>query len=241
MVTIFCPGGDQGQRISIFVTGKSGTGKSTLIYGLLGLSEEEMKNKQTEVKDEASRLVTTNKFEANGVPVTLLMWRSPEHEQLSLDDYTMAQIESADFVLITMKMDDTRRRPGDTIVIRKLTRNFKDNFWEKTVFALTYANRVDFVDKSGMLKRTKKHLDKRKQQWTNGIHDILMEESVTKTVIDNIPIVPAGYYKEPKLYNEPWVDTLVSEILSRVTEEARPAVRKAMNSMQPRNNNMNMM
>ena len=76
------------------------------------------------------------------------------------------------------------------------------------MIALTYANRVDFIDSDGKLKKTKEHLQKRIQQWTSGVHEILEEEKIPQATIKNIPAVLTGYYKNPMLYNERWMEVL---------------------------------
>ena len=212
------------QRISIFVIGKSGSGKSTLIDALFGLSEEEM---QTRRQVSTSPTISTEERSINGVDVTVYKWGSPENQRTELDNDLVSKIHQVNFVLFSVRMDDTRLRPGDKSITRKLGKIFGNNIWEKTVIALTYANRVDFIDSDGMLKKTKEHLQKIIQEWTSGLHEILEEEKIPHATIKNIPVVPTGYYKNPVLYNELWMEVLVRKCLSRVTT-SKPLVRKAL-------------
>ena len=210
------------------MTGKSSAGKSTLIYGLLGLNEEEI-NKKQEI---SSATLSEQKITSHGVSVTVLEWRSLEHDQSDLDGNVIYQIKNVDFVLFTIRMDDPRYRPGHKTSMRKLGHHFGADIWKKTIIALTFANRVDFVDRDGKLMRTKEYLDKKLEHWTKGIHEILDEEFIPVDMINELPIIPTGYYKYPLLYEESWVDSLIGNILSRVAKEAKPIVKQAFNASQ---------
>ena len=215
------------EGIHLFVIGKSATGKSTLTHGLLGLSDEEI-DKRGKALSPAG--ISVEEKDARGVKAKVFIWGSPELEQPELEDSIITQIREVDFVLLTLRMDDTRMRPGDKTILRKLGRIFGTQMWLKTVVALTYANRVDYIDReSGQEKKSKSYLEARKAEWTNGIRTILVQEKIPHDLMCSIPILHAGYYKKPELYDESWRDVLISGIMSRVTKDARKIVKKALN------------
>ena len=214
------------ERISLFVIGKSATGKSTLAHGLLGLSSEEI-DKRGQAFSSAG--VSVEEIDARGVTAKMFTWKSPELKQPELEDSIITQIRKVDFVLLTLRMDDTRIRPEDKTILRKLGHIFGTQMWEKTVVTLTYANRVDYIDRESIEeKKSKSHLEKRKAEWMKATHTILVQEKIPHDLMCSIPILPAGYYKKPELYDESWRDVLISGIMSRVTKNARKTVKKAL-------------
>ena len=215
------------EGIHLFVIGKSATGKSTLTHGLLGLSDEEI-DKSGQALSPAG--ISVEEKYARGVKAKVFTWVSPELEQPELEDSIITQICEVDCVLLTLRMDDTRMRPGDKTIFRKLGRIFGTQMWEKTVVILTYANRVDYIDReSGQEKKSKSYLEARKAEWINATQAILVQEKIPHDLMCSIPILPAGYYKKPELYDESWRDVLISGIISRVTKDARKIVKKALN------------
>ena len=210
-------------NLRVFVMGKSGTGKSTLIYGLLGLDVENLIGELISTKG-----ISVEQIDNRGTPVTLLKWESPNLKQPKLEDSIIAQIHDVDLALLTVRMDDTRLRPGDKTILRKLGKIFGTRIWHKTVIALTYANRVDFIDEDNILKQTKQNLEAKKKEWIDGIHEVLKDENIPWNIICSIPILPAGYYTKPELYNEPWKDIMTNNMLSRVADKMQPAAKKAL-------------
>ena len=88
---------------------------------------------------------------------------------------------------------------------------------------LTFANWVDYLE-GDIQKKSKSHLEKRKVEWINATHTLLVQEKIPRDLMRSIPILPAGYYKKPELYDESWRDVLISGIVSRVQKIIKNAL-----------------
>lgn len=203
------------RELTIFVTGKLGSGKTSLIYGFLGEGGEVVKEKRrtsavTLLKDTIIR---------NGVNVTLLERKSLEHDESEVDKDEVSLIQNVDLVLYSLRMDETRCRPGHKIGLIKLGSRFGSNIWNKTIIALTFANRVDFVDQEGKTESDKALLEDKKKHWTQCVHEVLIEEKIPETIMESIPMVPVGYYNKHILFDESWIDALYTSMLSRLTDD----------------------
>ena len=198
----------------MFTTGMAGSGKSTLMYGLLNIDEEEINKK---IWSPAVTLMADN-ITRNSVYVSMYEWRSLEHDESEVGKETVLQIQSTDLVLYTIRMDDVRCRPAHRTGLRKLGRHFGLDIWKKSVIALTFANRVGALNKHGRLESNEELLNEKKENWIGCIHEVLLEESLPRDVVDEIPIVPAGYYKRPTMFDKSWVNTLIGRMYSRMTD-----------------------
>lgn len=202
------------KKFTMFVTGKAGSGKTSLIYGLLGISEEEMNRK----RQNSAVMLQTENITRNGIHVIISERRSLEHNEKEVAEEEVSKIQNMDLVLYTLRMDDARCRPGHKTGLRKLGEQFGTDLWNKTVIALTFANRVDYVDEEGKTESSQELLDEKKAHWTRCVYEVLAEEKIPETIMKAIPMVPVGYYKKPMLFDESWVDVLYSSMLSRLTD-----------------------
>ena len=216
--------GDKGTKsqrteLGVLIIGKPTTGKSTLISGLLGRDV-----KRSSVADVP--FLTTSTVQVGEVTVQILFWNSPGVYNSDLDDEKKVcrvknLLESIDLVIYTMKMDDTRIRPEDVEIMRKLTQTFGATVWEKALFVLTFANRVSYLNNRQQMRRSKDHHNRQLGQWKEHVHTILCDLGLPKDLIRYIPFIPAGHSAEPRLFRgeKPWRDYLMESISARIGED----------------------
>lgn len=214
-----------GMELSILVTGRPGTGKSTLMSGLLGMEVNRRYQEDLEVSSISSFTV-----QVDGVLVRTLFWNSPGVYDGALNEDKVKKLrnllDSIDLVIYSMRMDETRMRPEDIEVIQKLTQTFGVSLWRKGMFVLTFANRVNYLDHRQTMRRSKEHSAKRAGQWEERIREVLIKEGVSDGLLRGMPYVPAGHPAEPWLFagEEPWRSHLMKSISTRVSGDATTTV-----------------
>ena len=187
------------REVRILVTGKTGTGKSALINGIMGTNVSE----EGDSLDPTTMQVERYKRKVRGIP--MIVFDSPglqdgtENEKEYLLDMER-QCKEVDLVLYTMRMSDKRLHTDDTEAMRKLTHAFGEKFWENAMFVMTFANEVRDPEAPDDEEQNRIHFNKKLTQWKEKIPDTLEKElNISKEVAERIHIVPAGYYKQPHL------------------------------------------
>ena len=209
-----------GKALSILMVGRAGTGKSTLINGFIG--REKKRPSEGESSFNVESLVI------NGVPLTLMFWNSPKQQDAASSEIEQ-RIQEVDLVMYTIRMDDTRIRPQDRATLQMLSELFAHTLWSKTIFLLTFANKVEFLDQNQVPQRTKGYLTKKSQMWVRFIHECLSQGGLTEAELRDIPIVSVGHFSELKMFKndeEDWTVLFMDSMFKRLGEDIWPSLLK---------------
>ena len=183
--------------IHILITGKTGTGKSALINGLIGKNVskegETLKPETTEV-EYFQRIV-------NGVPIKVFdspgLQDGTDNEKEYIQDMSK-KCSEVDLILYTLRMDVARMLDDDVQAMKKLTVAFGEKFWTRAVFVLTFANKVLVPAAPGEhdFKKNFEYFEKKLQQWKERFLKVLSDDlGVSSDITSKVPVIPAGYHK----------------------------------------------
>lgn len=219
-------------EVSIFITGKTGAGKSTLVNGLVG---DEVA-KEGETLDPETAEVTSYNKEVNGVKVNV--WDSPglqdgtSNEAQYLEDMEK-KCMGMHLCVYCVSLLETRFTDGcdDIVAMQKLTRVFGKGLWENAFFVLTYANLIEDTDSEFLDAEDgqKPELFQSKiQLWKESISEALIKDvGVDEAVAKRIDVVPAGYSNQPGLLDrDHWLSPVWFTALYAMKPAAQPAMMK---------------
>ncbi len=188
--------------IDILVMGKTGSGKSTLVSGILGFK----------VQDNIASEGQVSKHEMRRENITVRVWDSPglQDGTGNQEDY-LRQIEQQcsyrDLTIYCIKISDTRfvhtAENPDVVAMKKLTHTFGKGFWSSCIIALTYANTLTAMDLDWdtlPVKEQVRRFQKKINEWKEQVQDILVEDiGISKDMVKTIVIAPVGHYRKPHL------------------------------------------
>ncbi len=184
--------------INILVTGKTGSGKSTLVSGILGFKVENKTKGQL------------SKYEVAREGITVTVWDSPGLQDGSANqgEY-LRQMEKQcsyrDLTIYCIKISDTRfvhsEENPDIVAMKKLTHAFGKGFWSNCIIALTYANTLTAMDWDTLsAAEQKRRFEHKIHQWKEQVQDILVEDiGLSREAVKTVSITPVGHYRKPHL------------------------------------------
>lgn len=225
------------KEVSIFITGKTGVGKSTLVNGLVG---DEVTKEGHGLDPETAEVTCYEKVfgkKDEGVKVTV--WDSPGlQDGTSREAEYLADMKSKcsgmDICIFCVSMMETRLDDpdcADIIAMKKLTGVFGKTMWENALIVLTFANLAEDIDTEIMVAEDaqKPELFKSKVQlWKETLATTLINVvGIDKKLVDEVEVVPAGYSTEPALLDrDHWLSPVWFAALYAMNPRAQPAMMK---------------
>ncbi len=204
------------KSISILITGKTGTGKSTLLNGLLG--KEVAKEGYDPNKIGTTEVISYNEVIRN---INVKIWDSPGlQDDTNNETYLQKmkeQCSKRDLSLYCISAEGVRFLPGnnnpDVVAMKKLTRAFGHQFWTNTIIVLTFSNNLIHKQDVRKLKTEKERIEaiqKKLRDLEQQIKKILTEDvKLDRPFVDTIPFIAAGHYSEPHLPGQKyWLSNL---------------------------------
>ena len=158
-----------------------------------------------------------------------------EDKRINRDEYLESLKESCSdvhLIIYCINMTETRFLPGnpDVRAIIALSKLFGESCWNKTVFALTYANVAAMEafapedDEDDTYEAKKRAFEEGISEWKNIIHSVLTKEAKVKEKFEP-RAVPAGHYKKPELPDRLcWLSSMFFECGEVMPDEVQEAL-----------------
>ena len=193
---------DKINSLSIMVTGRTGSGKTSLINGLVG---EKVGIEGKKLTPETRNVMTVQK-ELNKVLVTI--WVTPglqdgtSHEKEYLHDMK-TKCKGADLNIYCISITNMKFDESDLRAIQLFTSTFGVSFWNRTVFVLTFANQAilnycpEGVDVGTWI-------NSKVEEWKKVFLVELTKHGVPEVVKRRMVFIPAGYHSPTKYARNPW-------------------------------------
>ena len=148
---------DKSTKLEIFVVGKLGSGKSTLINSLLNKEVTEVGPSLAAVTKRIDSYEAILKTELTVSDIEVTLWDSPGlqepevNKEEVLQDIATRCGKNVDLVVFCVQMTQPRFDAAEVECINDLTKTLGVEFWDKTLFALTFANdlKVNELEISG--------------------------------------------------------------------------------------------
>ncbi len=229
-----------GKSIDVLICGKTGSGKSTLVNGMMGVNvmdpDKEAENEGYGLSPCTSKVTS---YKATKDKIDITVWDTPglmdgtENENSYLQDI-QTTCPSLHLKLFCIDCSQTRFVRGgnnvDFIVMKMFTDAFGPNFWSNTVIVLTMANNVTAfkpkwksLSSDEMRNKYKQHME----DFSNLVQTILKDDlELPEELVSKIKIVPAGYYSEKHLLDRDyWLSNFFFECLDALpSPEAKGAL-----------------
>ena len=193
---------EESNCLTITVTGRTGTGKTSLMNGLLGKEV----GKEGSTLSRGTTYVESFQAEIQGVRVTI--WDTPglQDGECKDEEYLKEMIDSgcvdANLKVYCLSMANTRFDESEMKALNEFTTKVGVKFWDRCMFVLTFVN--GYVSLCPLKIDQKEWLDGRIDQWRNRIKSELLKVGVEQGVVEQISIVPAGYHKPLQITPNPW-------------------------------------
>ncbi len=226
---------DNCRDIHIIMTGITGSGKSVLANALLGNTSD---TPDMDMFKEGSSLhpctqEVVGKKSRRNHKIKLTVWDSPglkdgtskKHQKAYLEEVaSVMRVHDYDLSVHCIKAD-TRFVDGEdngpVQVMKILTKKYGNEFWKKTVIVLTFANTIETykpewkkLGEEERITNFHKHILEYDHQIRKNLEKCA---KVKKEIVNQIQIIPAGHYSEPKLFDRSyWLSALWFQCLDTI-------------------------
>ena len=217
-------------EVRVMVIGKTGTGKSTLLNGVLGaqLFEEgedfEPQTLQLECKKVTKAGVDIVAFDTPGLQDGL----GNEKQYLA---QMKAECTNIHLILYCVSMLETRSDlEKRNSAIKLITQALEANIWKNAVLILTFANVFEkrLVTKhDNNQEEIKISFKKKVNEWKGCIRNALYQSGVPYEIYSKISLIPVSTGNEPHLITQRyWLSNFWSKSLLATKKEAQVAIMK---------------
>ena len=198
--------GESCRPLTILITGKTGSGKSAIVNGLVGT----MVSEEGEMLTSSTPDVTMYGLCKGGVQFRVVDTPGLQ-DRAKADKKTLSKIKEQishtcqsviDLVIYCIDMTHIRIDNSDESAIRHLTECFDESIWKNAVFVLTFANNA--VPPLSYEGTETVWFEKRISEFEQELHDVLTTAKVSEKISKTVPVVPAGYWKPTARLPDPW-------------------------------------
>ena len=208
------------EPLVVFVIGKTGVGKSTLINSLLGntidrkaevthniysTDHDTMEEHRGKICDKVPAIF----YDTRGLGD---LNKNEKELMKKLKENTMT-CSNRFLIFICQRFTDKVDKEFETFV-KLLIKNFGDNYsiWHNIILVLTIANKYESDSDDEEDSDESDKMTKRMQDWSKEFERILKRNGIPEAIIHDIPVCAAGKKKEPKLLITPnWMETLLQK------------------------------
>ena len=224
------------KRMSIFVSGKTGGGKSALVNALVG------ENVAVEGAEPDPMTVEVKCYERNIQGIALRVWDSPglqdgtRNEERYIKDMRAKNCADADLFLFCINIADTIKFTVDSSEVKalaKLTEAFGRSLWNHAVIALTFANRVWQKNAEMKVAKRRNNTERLKElfiskicEWDKCLRGMLENNiGLESSQVAKLTIIPTGFRTDPSLPDRAhWLSTFWFSVLHSTHARAQPAL-----------------
>ena len=215
------------QEMRVIVSGKTGSGKSSLLNGFVGLSVFP----EGEDLEPTTLEVTKQELTKSGVKIVVFdcpgLQDGTDNEDKYLQDLQQKTEGRFDLMLYCVCMNEVR---DDLLIhdsaLRKLTEKMGKDIWKNAFVALTmgnlYQRRLKTKYPDITEEEMKTRFNAKVDEWKDKIQQALRDVGVDEQIVLNMPVHPAGYPRIPSLPGrEYWLSSLWARMLIVVKPEVQ--------------------
>ena len=204
--------------LTVLITGKSGSGKSSLIHSLV--ERKVAKKSETQL----TQLPTHEIQGYNGIHshVNFVAIHSSELQDADQDDETAIGAHkqelvricpAVDLAIYCIDMTAVRIDSADKAAFQHLTDCFSPAIWKKGIITLTFAN--ELKPPRSFKGNYEEYFDHRLSQFKNVIQKMLLDVNVPQNIVQKIPIIPTGYLND-NFGQQDWFSNFWSLFVTRI-------------------------